>query len=541
MGYTPPPTSTGPLTGAELLADLTAQLDALKSQLAQGTTPSQAQLKTLDDTFAALSAALSVMSPQAPATPADPQTAKLLASLGVTAANPSPAIADARGHLAALSQSFAATAPALADQLDALATQLADLEASPDRLAQFIGDAPDDGLSAVTALLRALLGDAPAQAGETDPAGQLQQILAALGIGTAPPAAPTAPADVAAVSPALLRLSNQLSAVATELSTTAPELSARLEAMATRLVSADTDPKLFAALTAAAADPDGAALDQLVRGLLDPRPAPAPALLAVTPQVAATTLDIPAPLLPSPTKSAVAEVKAAQPQTAPVTADSATASDAPRLHLTRTADDVAEQQPAPQKADASATTIVADAVKSDPAQTAAQQLPTAPAPVAAAVNARALPAAYQAAANPINMGQVAFEMVRQVHQGTSRFTIRLDPPELGRIDVKMHVDNQGAVTARLTVDRAETLDMFQRDQRQLERALAQAGLDSARTTLEFSLRQNPSGGSFNDQRQQQSAGGSRFSPTGNDEPATSVPAITLYRGTASAGGVNIIA
>ena len=66
----------------------------------------------------------------------------------------------------------------------------------------------------------------------------------------------------------------------------------------------------------------------------------------------------------------------------------------------------------------------------------------APAP---AQQARALPAAYQPVANPINMGQVAFEMVRQVHQGTSRFTIRLDPPELGRVDVKMHVDNTGTV------------------------------------------------------------------------------------------------
>ena len=61
------------------------------------------------------------------------------------------------------------------------------------------------------------------------------------------------------------------------------------------------------------------------------------------------------------------------------------------------------------------------------------------------------------------MAQVAFEMVRQMHQGQSRFTIRIDPPELGRVDVKMHVDASGNVNARLTVERSETLDMFQRD------------------------------------------------------------------------------
>jgi flagellar hook-length control protein FliK len=141
------------------------------------------------------------------------------------------------------------------------------------------------------------------------------------------------------------------------------------------------------------------------------------------------------------------------------------------------------------------------------------------------------------------MGQVAFEMVRQVHQGQSRFSIRLDPPELGRIDVKMHVDASGAVSARLTVERSETLDLFQRDQRSLERALSQAGLDSQKTNLEFSLKQNPFAGmTGGDQRQQQSApdSGPRFSFSGKDD-TTIVPSITLYRGTASAGGVNILA
>jgi len=112
--------------------------------------------------------------------------------------------------------------------------------------------------------------------------------------------------------------------------------------------------------------------------------------------------------------------------------------------------------------------------------------------------------------------------------------------------VKMHVDNTGAVNARLTVDRAETLDLFQRDRQSLERALAQAGLDTSKTNLEFSLRQNnqnPFAGMMGgDQRQQNSGYGnaSRFALAGNDDGAIA-PAVTLYRGTASAGGVNIFA
>jgi len=101
----------------------------------------------------------------------------------------------------------------------------------------------------------------------------------------------------------------------------------------------------------------------------------------------------------------------------------------------------------------------------------------------------------------------------------------------------------GTVSARLTVDRAETLDLFQRDRQSLERALSQAGLDTSKTNLEFSLRQqnhNPFAGLMGDQRQNQSGYGNapRFA-VANDEAA--MPAVTLYRGTASAGGVNIFA
>src|SRR5690606_29446430 len=86
-----------------------------------------------------------------------------------------------------------------------------------------------------------------------------------------------------------------------------------------------------------------------------------------------------------------------------------------------------------------------DAPRPDPLPTRADPaLPPQPSPAPAPTAARPLPAAYQAPANPITMGQLAFEMVRQVHQGASRFTIRLDPPELGRVDVRLHVDASGA-------------------------------------------------------------------------------------------------
>src|SRR5690606_12209534 len=108
---------------------------------------------------------------------------------------------------------------------------------------------------------------------------------------------------------------------------------------------------------------------------------------------------------------------------------------------------------------------------------------------------------------------------RQFEAGNTRFQIRLDPAELGRIDVKLDVDKNGTVNARLFVERPETLDLMMRDQRSLQQALQQAGLDASRTNLEFSLRQNPFGGSGGDMDQSGGNGGQPgFGPFGTPAP-----------------------
>ncbi len=121
---------------------------------------------------------------------------------------------------------------------------------------------------------------------------------------------------------------------------------------------------------------------------------------------------------------------------------------------------------------------------------------TAPAPqanaapmqgtAAAAAAAAAAPTATQAA--PVPMAGLAVEIAAQSLTGKNRFEIRLDPPELGRIDVRLEIDNDGHVRSRLVVERSETLDLLRRDAPQLERALQQAGLKTGDHALEFSLR-----------------------------------------------------
>jgi len=92
------------------------------------------------------------------------------------------------------------------------------------------------------------------------------------------------------------------------------------------------------------------------------------------------------------------------------------------------------------------------------------------------------------AADAVPIAGVAVEIAAHARDGKSHFEIRLDPPELGRIDVRLHIDHDGQVTSHLRVDRAETLDLLRRDAPSLERALQDAGLKTADSGLQFSLR-----------------------------------------------------
>ncbi|WP_375459013.1 flagellar hook-length control protein FliK [uncultured Enterovirga sp.] len=79
--------------------------------------------------------------------------------------------------------------------------------------------------------------------------------------------------------------------------------------------------------------------------------------------------------------------------------------------------------------------------------------------------------------------------------GIHRFDIRLAPEDLGGIDVRLDIAEDGRVSAHLLVDRRETMQWLQRDSGQLERALDQAGLRTADGGVSVTLR-DPSGGDF---------------------------------------------
>jgi len=145
----------------------------------------------------------------------------------------------------------------------------------------------------------------------------------------------------------------------------------------------------------------------------------------------------------------------------------------------------------------------------------------------------------QAGQRQVNIPGVAFEIVRQFRAGMQRFEVRLDPPEMGRIDVRMEMEGNN-VTARLVVERAETLDLLQRDARALERALQQAGLNAERANLQFSLKQDGQNSSPNFENQGRNDDSTK-SANGDQqaEDETQLGTTTTYRGTAGPGGINM--
>ena len=94
----------------------------------------------------------------------------------------------------------------------------------------------------------------------------------------------------------------------------------------------------------------------------------------------------------------------------------------------------------------------------------------------------------------VPLSGLALEIAASAKNGKSSFEIRLDPAELGRIDVRIDVDRNGQMTSHLTVEKPETLSMLRQDAPQLQRALDDAGFKTGDGGLQFSLRDQSSSG-----------------------------------------------
>ncbi len=85
-----------------------------------------------------------------------------------------------------------------------------------------------------------------------------------------------------------------------------------------------------------------------------------------------------------------------------------------------------------------------------------------------------------------------------------KVTIQLDPPELGRVEVRLEFHSDQNVRAHLVVEKPETYLMLQRDAHALEKALQDAGLETGSDSLNYEMAE---GDYFGDRKNNNSSSG----------------------------------
>jgi flagellar hook-length control protein FliK len=183
----------------------------------------------------------------------------------------------------------------------------------------------------------------------------------------------------------------------------------------------------------------------------------------------------------------------------------------------------------------------ATATQAGPSDTSQLAVDASQQPQLQPVATTAIPAAQLTATaatqGAVPLSGLAVQIAATAKSGKSSFEIRLDPAELGRIDVRMNVDSQGQVTSHLTVERPETLAMLRQDAPQLQRALEDAGLKTSDSGLQFSLRDQSSSGQNNGNGSGRNAQQLIISET--DPVPAAVAGRTYSRALGSSGGVDI--
>ena len=133
--------------------------------------------------------------------------------------------------------------------------------------------------------------------------------------------------------------------------------------------------------------------------------------------------------------------------------------------------------------------------------------------------------------------QVSVQIKKGITAGLDKITIKLNPLELGRVDIKMETNDQGLTRALIVVERPETLDLLQRDARGLEKALQESGLKTDSGSLSFSLHQDKQHSASHDQNGDQS--GQPSQQDRQDQTDSDTPEQQIARGPRHDGDLDI--
>jgi len=234
----------------------------------------------------------------------------------------------------------------------------------------------------------------------------------------------------------------------------APTIEARLGAKATEPVSIDTS-TVTRSGTPGSATAQPAASGQPSNGAADTSAGPP---FAADPLPLSTTSSTAPPLRSSDASAAAAQSDGVTPA-------------AERKPVLQAGSDLAASTPATTIDSLTATLAVAvPSIESHAATSAAP--PT-------------IVSASPSSASPAQQIAPALLAVTQNHDGIQRMTLRLNPAELGMVQVQIEHAATGPTHVVITAERTETLQMLQQDQPQLHRALDQAGVPAQGRTVVF--------------------------------------------------------
>lgn len=293
-------------------------------------------------------------------------------------------------------------------------------------------------------------------------------------------------------------------------------------------------------------DDDGTALANSVPPLPDTTTAPLPQPVAVA-QAVVTPTTPEKPVAASTSRTAKAEGAAALPAATMLTTDAdakpgdvqqAVASPSDGGEAKSGNGENTGQQAFAQQLAAADTSRAGAAPAAGHGATFAPAAMQAPAAVPAQAAAAATAAEPVIHARPGELGRnLGVEIARKVDAGEDTLRVRLNPAELGRVEVTLAFDDKGRVQATMRAESQHTLALLRQDAPDLGRALDQAGIRNDAASFRFESRDGGSGSSTGGQSafQQQSRGGSQqFRDDPESQPAA-------YRPIRSDGQVDLIA
>lgn len=89
-------------------------------------------------------------------------------------------------------------------------------------------------------------------------------------------------------------------------------------------------------------------------------------------------------------------------------------------------------------------------------------------------------------------------LAKKLNSGATSFEMRLDPPQLGRVDAQLTIGDDGDAVVSLQFENQGALDLFARDEAALRTALSSSGHDFDQHKFTFSLRDALEGANSDD-------------------------------------------